>query len=75
MDRRGRLFIQLSGLNGFAVIDFAQRKEVARVVFPDVANDADNLQRAQVAIHVAEFNGLADGILVGPSLAGQGITD
>jgi YVTN family beta-propeller protein len=31
-----RLFIQLSDFNGFAVIDFDQRKEVARVSLPQV---------------------------------------
>jgi YVTN family beta-propeller protein len=30
-----RIFAQLSDLNGFSVIDFAERKEVARVVLPD----------------------------------------
>jgi YVTN family beta-propeller protein len=30
-----RIFAQLSELNGFAVIDFVERKEVARVVLPD----------------------------------------
>jgi YVTN family beta-propeller protein len=30
-----RIFIQLSELNGFSVIDFAQRKEVAKIVLPD----------------------------------------
>jgi len=30
-----RIFVQLSGLDGFAVVDFAARKEVARVRFPD----------------------------------------
>ena len=29
-----RIFVQLSKLNGFAVVDFAERKEVARVVLP-----------------------------------------
>jgi len=29
-----RIFVQLSGLDGFAVVDFAGRKEVARVNFP-----------------------------------------
>jgi YVTN family beta-propeller protein len=29
-----RIFVQLSALNGFAVVDFAQRKEVARVTLP-----------------------------------------
>jgi YVTN family beta-propeller protein len=46
-----RLFIQLSGLNGFAVIDFAQRKEVARVVFPDVVNDTDPNGRGSTPAH------------------------
>ena len=30
-----RIFVQLSKLNGFAVVDFAQRKEVARIKLPD----------------------------------------
>src|SRR3981189_689681 len=30
-----RIFVQLSGLNGFAVVDFAGRKEVARIVLPE----------------------------------------
>jgi YVTN family beta-propeller protein len=30
-----RIFVQLSNLNGFAVVDFAKRAEVARVKFPD----------------------------------------
>jgi YVTN family beta-propeller protein len=30
-----RIFVQLSGVNGFAVVDFASRKEVARVLLPD----------------------------------------
>ena len=30
-----RIFVQLSGLDGFAVVDFAQRKEVSRIKFPD----------------------------------------
>jgi YVTN family beta-propeller protein len=46
-----RLFIQLSGLNGFAVVDFARRKEVARVVFPDVASDTDPQGRGSTPAH------------------------
>jgi YVTN family beta-propeller protein len=46
-----RLFIQLSGLNGFAVIDFAQHKEVARVVFPAVATDTDPQGRGSTPAH------------------------
>ena len=30
-----RIFVQLSGLNGFAVVDFGSRKEVARIVLPE----------------------------------------
>ena len=36
-----RIFVQLSSLNGFAVIDFAQRKEVARFTLPEVAVDIE----------------------------------
>jgi YVTN family beta-propeller protein len=31
----GRIFFQLSNLHGFVVVDFKQRKEVARVILPD----------------------------------------
>jgi YVTN family beta-propeller protein len=30
-----RIFVQLSNVHGFAVVDFAQKKEVARVMLPD----------------------------------------
>jgi YVTN family beta-propeller protein len=30
-----RIFVQLSGYNGFAVVDFAKRSEVARIKLPD----------------------------------------
>jgi YVTN family beta-propeller protein len=30
-----RIFVQLSGLNGFAVVDFSKRAEVARIKLPD----------------------------------------
>jgi len=30
-----RIYVQLSGVNGFAVVDFASRKEVARIKLPD----------------------------------------
>jgi YVTN family beta-propeller protein len=46
-----RLFIQLSGLNGFAVVDFAAHKEVARVAFPDVASDTDPQGRGSTPAH------------------------
>ena len=31
-----RIFVQLSGLNGFAILDFAMRAEVARIMLPDI---------------------------------------
>jgi YVTN family beta-propeller protein len=31
----GRIFVQLSNFHGFVVVDFAQRKEVARIKLPD----------------------------------------
>ena len=43
----GRLFIQLSDFNGFAIVDFDQRKEVGRVKLPDVPDServTDGLQ-------------------------------
>jgi YVTN family beta-propeller protein len=46
-----RLFVQVSGLNGFAVVDFAARKEVARIVFPDVASDTDPQGRGSTPAH------------------------
>ena len=33
-----RIFVQLSGFNGFAVVDFAKRTEVARIKLPDQPN-------------------------------------
>lgn len=33
-----RIFVQHSDLNGFSVVDFAQRKEVARITLPDEPN-------------------------------------
>ena len=30
-----RIFVQLSNLNGFAVVDFAKHQEVARIKLPD----------------------------------------
>jgi YVTN family beta-propeller protein len=34
-----RIFVQLSDLNGFAVVDFASRKEVARITLPDARTE------------------------------------
>jgi YVTN family beta-propeller protein len=36
-----RLFVQLSDLNGFAVVDFAARKEVARITLPPTTTEFD----------------------------------
>ena len=41
----------------------------------DIVDDADDGEGLQVAVHVAEFDGLADGVLVGPALAGKGLAD
>ncbi len=38
-----RMFVQLSDFHGFAVVDFAARKEVARVTLPDVPGAAKSL--------------------------------
>jgi YVTN family beta-propeller protein len=43
-----RIFVQLSEFHGFAVVDFAQRKEVARIQLPEIPVD----QR-----HTGGFNG------------------
>ncbi len=42
-----RIFIQISELHGFAAIDFATHKEVARVVLPDVPGVKKNLEGVQ----------------------------
>ena len=34
----GRLFVQLSDFNGFAIVDFDRRKEIGRVKLPDVSD-------------------------------------
>ena len=45
-----RVFVQLSNTNGFAVVDFAARKEVARITLPPTAaefeTDAERASRA-----------------------------
>lgn len=33
-----RVFVELKNLNGFAVVDFPDRKEVARIMFPDAVS-------------------------------------
>src|SRR6266852_8140436 len=40
-----RIFVQLSGFNGFAVVDFAKRTEVARIKLPDQPGGFGILER------------------------------
>lgn len=42
-----RIFVQISELHGFAAVDFATHKEVARVVLPDVQGVKKNLEGVQ----------------------------
>jgi len=42
-----RMFVQISELHGFAVVDFATRKEVSRIVLPDVPGVAKNTEGVQ----------------------------
>lgn len=42
-----RIFVQISDLHGFAAVDFATHKEVARVVLPDVPGVKKNLEGVQ----------------------------
>ena len=43
-----RIFAQLSDLNGFAVVDFAARKEVARIELPKTTTQLRNRRRPQL---------------------------
>ena len=47
----GRIFLQLSGLDGFAIVDFAAHKEVARVTYPQTASDTDPQGRGSTPAH------------------------
>jgi len=42
-----RLFVQLSDIHGFAVVDFATRTEVARVMLPDLPKEKQNWDTLQ----------------------------
>jgi len=42
-----RMFVQISELHGFTVVDFATHKEVARITLPDVPGVAKNLEGVQ----------------------------
>jgi YVTN family beta-propeller protein len=44
-----RIFVQLSKLNGFAVVDFATQKEIRRVTLPDPAGQEKETQGIQGA--------------------------
>ena len=43
----GRMFVQISELHGFAVVDFAAHKEINRIVLPDVPGAAKNMEGVQ----------------------------
>jgi YVTN family beta-propeller protein len=42
-----RMFVQISLFHGFAVVDFAQRKEISRIVLPDVPPEKRHLDTLQ----------------------------
>jgi YVTN family beta-propeller protein len=42
-----RVFVELSGLHGLAIVDFATRKEVARIRLPDLPFASGNGRRAE----------------------------
>jgi YVTN family beta-propeller protein len=42
-----RMFVQISELHGFAVVDFATRKEVQRVTLPDIPGKVKNTEGVQ----------------------------
>jgi len=44
-----RIFVQLSQFNGFAVVDFAQQKEVQRIALPDLVVDIEKEQQRDSA--------------------------
>src|SRR5215470_2092669 len=44
-------------------------------VVVDVADNADDGQQPNVTIHISELNGVANGVLVGPACARQGLAD
>jgi YVTN family beta-propeller protein len=42
-----RMFVQITGFHGFYIVDFAQRREIGRVVLPDVSPDKRHLDTLQ----------------------------
>ena len=65
-----RIFAQLSNFNGFAVVDFATRKEVARIELPkattDFETDAGRASSPSHGIGVAPDGKLAEGAFTAP---------
>ncbi len=53
-----RMFVQLTNLHGFAIVDWAQRKEVGRINLPDLPPDQRNYEGIQGAP--------AHGLLIAP---------
>src|SRR6516225_8140374 len=59
-----------------AIIDvYGRCRRFLKTAIADVAYDADNPEQAKVAIHVAEFNRSAQGVLVRPSSTGERFAD
>jgi YVTN family beta-propeller protein len=46
-----RIFVELEGLHGFAVVDFVSRKEVDRVNFPDIHDEVNTPMRNKAPTH------------------------
>lgn len=46
-----RIFVQLSDLNGFAIVDFATHRETGRVTLPDVGSDTEAEGRGATLSH------------------------
>src|SRR5208282_3124783 len=44
-------------------------------IFANVAHDAYDGEQTQIAIHVSKFDGVADGVLIGPAFARQRFAD
>src|SRR5690349_18093746 len=55
-------------------IDGGTRRRIDAVI-TNISDDADDGKQAQIAIHVAELDGVADGILAGPAFAGKRFAD
>ena len=55
-----RMFVQLSDLHGFAVVDFATHKEVGRVVLPDVPGATKSLSVQGSPSHGTDRTGRQD---------------